>query len=39
MIATTGFGGLNEVALIFTLLALSLSVWLGLRMRNGVAHG
>ena len=39
MIASTGFGGLNEVALTFTLLALSLSVWLGLRMRNGVAHG
>ena len=39
MIATTGFGALHEVALAFTLLALGLSVWLGLRMRHGVVHG
>jgi len=39
MIATSGFGVLHEVALAFTLLALGLSVWLGLRMRNGVVYG
>ncbi len=39
MIATTGFGVLHQVALAFTLLALVLSVWLGLRIRNGVVLG
>lgn len=38
MIAATGFVLLHEVALAFTLLALGLSVWLGLRMRSGVLH-
>ena len=39
MVATTGFGALHQVALAFVLLALGLSVWLGLRMRSGVVHG
>ena len=39
MVATTGFGALHQVALAFVLLALGLSVWLGLRMRGGVVHG
>jgi MFS transporter, DHA1 family, inner membrane transport protein len=39
MITASGFEVLNEVALAFTLLALGLSVWLGLQMRHKVAHG
>ncbi len=39
MIAATGFGALHAAALGFMLLALGLSVWLGLRMRTQLAHG
>ena len=39
MVAATGFGVLHQVALAFMLLALGLSVWLGLRMRTQVTHG
>ena len=38
MIAAMGFGELHKVALAFMLLALGLSVWLGLHMRHKVAH-
>ena len=39
MITATGFDVLHEVALAFMLLALGLSLWLGLQMRHKVAHG